>query len=315
MPAVVRRHRHALLLTGAAACWGVATVISKRAVAEIPPLTLLPVQLAVSVATLLVLTRLRRVRMRWSPDLHRLGALGVLNPGASYALGLAGLAHITASLSVVLWAVEPLLILALAWWLLRERITRPLVATVAAAFTGVLLIVVRPGSGGQALGVVLTLAGVAACALYTIIARTWLADDSTLAVVMTQQAYALAFAVALGTVGLVVSDTTTPLSRVSGEAWLSAIASGVLYYAIAFWLYLSGLKRVPAAVAGLFINLVPIFGIAAGHLFLAERLTGRQWLGAAVVVVAVSVAMLSPWWRPPAARPAGERPGGRADWA
>ena len=39
---VVRVHRFQLSLVVAAACWGGATVISKRAVEEIEPLTLLP---------------------------------------------------------------------------------------------------------------------------------------------------------------------------------------------------------------------------------------------------------------------------------
>ena len=42
--------RHVLALTLAAACWGIGTVISKRAVDEIPPLTLLSIQLGVSLA-------------------------------------------------------------------------------------------------------------------------------------------------------------------------------------------------------------------------------------------------------------------------
>ena len=43
-----------------------------------------------------------------------LGRLGLLNPGAAYALSLLGLTTITASLSVLLWALEPLMILFLA---------------------------------------------------------------------------------------------------------------------------------------------------------------------------------------------------------
>lgn len=46
--------------------------------------------------------------------MRRLSLLGVLNPGLAYALSIAGLAHVTASVSVLLWAIEPILILALA---------------------------------------------------------------------------------------------------------------------------------------------------------------------------------------------------------
>jgi probable blue pigment (indigoidine) exporter len=53
-----------------------------------------------------------------------------------------------------------------------------------------------------------------------------------------------------------------------------------------------GLRRVSATVAGIFINLIPVFGITAGCLLLAERLTIRQWIGAGIVVAAVAAATL-----------------------
>ena len=53
---------------------------------------------------------------------RRLTALGVLNPGVAYALGLIGLTTITASMSVLLWALEPVVIMLLAALVLREHI-------------------------------------------------------------------------------------------------------------------------------------------------------------------------------------------------
>jgi probable blue pigment (indigoidine) exporter len=279
-------YRPALYLTGAAAAWGIATVISKRAVQEIPPLTLLPVQLAVSVVVLLAVTWIRRLPVSWSPQLRWLAALGVLNPGVSYALGLLGLARITASMSVLLWAVEPLLILLLARAVLRERIPGPVTLAIAGAMAGVVLIVAQPGATGAMAGVALTLAAVAVCAAYTIICRRLLADDTALTVVLVQQASALAFAVALLIVAYLVQPTPV-LGHVSAWGWISAVASGGLYYAIAFWLYLSSLRHVTATVAGFFLTLIPVFGIGAGYLLLAERFTARQWAGAGVVVAAV----------------------------
>ena len=56
---------------------------------------------------------------------------------------------------------------------------------------------------------------------------------------------------------------------------------------VAFWFYVTGLQRVPASTAGVFINLVPMFGLLASFLLLGERLTGRQLVGAIVIIVAV----------------------------
>ena len=74
---------------------------------------------------------------------------------------------------------------------------------------------------------------------------------------------------------------------VSLTGWASAIGSGVLYYGVAYWLYLSALRTVPASLAAASFYLVPVFGLAAGFLLLGERLDPGQWLGIAVVSVAV----------------------------
>ena len=121
----LNRHRYAFALTGAAASWGLATVIAKSALAEIPPVVLLPVQLAASVVLITPVLLARRRQEPGTKKLGRLIGLGILNPGISYALGLVGLVYITASEAVLLWATEPIMIMALAAAMLREQSPRP----------------------------------------------------------------------------------------------------------------------------------------------------------------------------------------------
>lgn len=118
-----RSRRPVAALVAAASCWGLGTVVSKQVVDDVEPLTLLPVQLAASCTLLFVVTRARRERLTWTPPMRRLTALGVLNPGIAYALGLIGLTRITASMSVLLWALEPVVIMLLAGLVLREHIS------------------------------------------------------------------------------------------------------------------------------------------------------------------------------------------------
>ena len=285
----LNRHRTAPVLIGAAASWGIATVITKHALGEIPPITLLPIQLAASV---LLVTPFLLLRQREPPRTERLGkltALGVLNPGISYALGLLGLVFITASESVLLWATEPIMIMALASVMLREQITRAQVIAAGVASAGVALIVITPDRSNRPIGIALTLAAVAACAIYTVLSRRWMIDESSLRVVIYQQTAALAFALILLS-AVVLAGGIPRLSGISAGSWVSAIVSGWLYYGIAFWLYLTGLQRTPASVAGQYINLIPVFGIAASSLFLDEQLSARQWVGAVIIVGAVTVA-------------------------
>lgn len=287
MRTLLRTRSASLALILAAASWGTGTVVSKAAVAEFPPLSLLVIQLAASLVVLLALMRWRGVPIRDASVPPVLAWLGVLNPGLAYALSLIGLVSITASLSVLLWALEPVLILFLARLVLGEPLGRGLIGLSAIAVAGMLLILNASGSDGSLLGVVLTVAGIGCCAVYTVVTRRWIPDtDATAAVVAAQQVRALAFAVGLLGVLALAGGQVRP-DAVSPAGWASAIVSGVLYYAAAYWLYLSGLRRVPASVAASAFYLIPVFGVAGGGLLLGERLSGIQWVGVAIVVVAV----------------------------
>jgi probable blue pigment (indigoidine) exporter len=291
--------RDYLPLILAAACWGFGTVVSKRAVAEIPPLTLLPIQLGASLLILGILMRARGLPFRDHSASPLLGRLGSLNPGLAYALSLLGLATITASLSVMLWALEPLLILGLAAWFLRERVTPGLVILSLVAVGGMLLVIYQPGGGGP-IGVLLTVAGVGCCAVYTVITRCWIStSDSTAQVVVAQQTYALAFAFLLVTAAWILGGAVLPVA-ISPTGLASAIGSGVLYYGLAYWLYLTGLRQVPASIAAASFYLIPIFGLAGGFLFLGERLEPSQWVGIAVALAATAM-ILSRTITPPVA--------------
>jgi drug/metabolite transporter (DMT)-like permease len=277
--------RDLLLLALAAACWGVGTVVSKRAIDEIPPLVLFPIQLTASVVALALLMRRAGLPLGGSPA--RLGRLGMLNPGLAYALGLIGLTYISASLYVLLWAVEPLLILVLAAIFLGEGISRRFVLLSGMAAAGMAMVVYQPAIGGQWPGVLLVLAGVGCCAAYTVIARRWVgATDSTAQVVLAQQAYALAFAVALALAAAVLGENLR-FTSVSPAALAAAVGSGLLYYAAAYWFYLSALRRVPASLAATSFYLIPVFGLIASFALLGERLDPAEWLGVGIVVLAI----------------------------
>jgi probable blue pigment (indigoidine) exporter len=281
--------RDYLPLILAAACWGFGTVVSKRAVAEIPPLTLLSIQLGSSLVLLAIVMCARGVPFRDTTASPILGRLGVLNPGLAYALSLLGLVTITASLSVMLWALEPLLILGLAAWFLRERVTPGLVILSLVAVAGMLLVIYQPGGAGSPIGVLLTVAGVGCCAVYTVITRRWIStSDSTAQVVVAQQVYALALAFVLVAAAWILGGAVVP-PAVSPVGLASAIGSGVLYYGRAYWLYLTGLRVVPASIAAASFYLIPIFGVAGGFLFLGERLEPNQWVGAAIVLGAIGL--------------------------
>ena len=104
--------------------------------------------------------------------------------------------------------------------------------------------------------------------------------------VALQQTAALAWALLIWPIEL-GRGSLPALADVGPEVWGWAAASGVVYYGLAFWFYLSGLKQAPASLAGLFLNLIPIFGVGGAYLFLGERLAAAQWAGAALILGSV----------------------------
>jgi drug/metabolite transporter (DMT)-like permease len=278
----------------AATCWGLGTVISKAALDEIAPAVLLPIQLTASVIVLVLVMRWRGVPLRGDAP-AALGRLGILNPGVAYTLGLLGLATITASLAVLLWVLEPLLILVLATRFLGERLTPAIVVGSSAGLIGVAFVLYQPSAGNSELaGVALTFAGVICCAVYTILTRRLIPDArETSQVVVAQQAYSLAFVVVVAAIAVLVQGSDL-LARPSWTAWAAAIASGLLYYAGAYWFYLGALKRVPASIAAASFYLIPVVGVAAAWLLLGERLEPYQWLGVVIVLASVIVVARQP---------------------
>jgi drug/metabolite transporter (DMT)-like permease len=219
-----------------------------------------------------------------------IAGLGVLNPGLAYLLGLTGLSMTSASLATLIWALEPALIVVAARLLLGEPATGRIIGVAVAGFAGVALVAAGPVSGSLT-GGLLIVAGVACCALYAVWTRRIASSGSVLLVVFRQHATALGVALVFAT-----TSGYRPMEALAEAPWVatgSAIVSGVLYYGVAFFLFVGALRRVSAAVAGLFINLVPVFGIITAYLLLNERLRPLEWLGAATVLGAMTILLLA----------------------
>lgn len=124
--------------------------------------------------------------------------------------------------------------------------------------------------------------------------RRWLPGaDSTADVVLGQQAYALVLALGLiasiGVLGVSIAPASLSVATVA-----AAVASGLLYYAAAYWFYLGALRNLPASRAVASFYLIPVVGVAGGVLWLGDHFDVRQWIGAVVVIAAVVLSSREP---------------------
>jgi drug/metabolite transporter (DMT)-like permease len=278
----------AILLFTACSFWGVATVLNKALLSAISPTLLLLIQLLASVMALWAAIIWLKKALPKGRILLPAIALGVLNPGIAYTFNLMGLGRIPASVTSLLWATEPFLILGLAWLVLREPVTPKVVAVIAIGFTGAILVagLFSGQSTGQTdvAGVAYLFVAVLLCAIYTVFSRKLGGTVDALVLVAVQQAAGLVWA-SLLFVATVEHDMVEVLAAVPSAEICYAIISGLLYYAGAYWLYLSVLGRVSAALAGGSFNIIPIVTVAVAFVFLGERLAGLQIVGAILILL------------------------------
>jgi drug/metabolite transporter (DMT)-like permease len=278
----------AFLLFAACSFWGIATVLNKALLTTISPVLLLLIQLFASAIALWAAIIWLKTTLPTGRVLLAAIALGVLNPGISYTFSLMGLERISASVTSLLWATEPFLILGLAWLVLREPITAKVLAVIGVGFTGVVfvsgLLSGEPSGQTDILGIGLLFLAVLMCAIYTVFSRKLGDSVDALSLVAVQQTAGLVWAGVLlaSTAG---QDITAVIAAVPWKDMLSAVISGLLYYAAAYWLYLSALNRVSAALAGGSFNIIPVVTIVVAFVFLGERLTSMQIVGAALILV------------------------------
>lgn len=286
--------RAALCAMGAAAAWGVSLTLSYKALEAMPPAPLLVLQLAASIAFLQAERWTRSLRAKGARPPWRAVAGGLLEPGLSYFLVLLGLSAAGASVASVIGATEPLFVLMLAAALGLTRPNRRVWILAVTAFIGVIFISLnaQDATGGlswDALwGAGLILAGTAVAALYVALSEGWTRQFDPVVLLMRQQGVALVAALAMALALIPFQDNGPWWDAMTAETWIIAMASGGVQYAISFRLFLAALPALGAARTGFYLNLIPIFGVASAVIFLGERLTVLQALGAVLVIAALA---------------------------
>ena len=181
----------------------------------------------------------------------------------------------------------PLFVAVLARLFLHEPLTRPVLLALGAGLSGTALLV--GGQGGRdllrldyALGNLLALAAGLSYAVYALVgrAKSHGAPPASLA--------ALSFTTA--------AILLTPFALANGlrlptnfPAWLAVMYLGLVPTALAYALYLSGLRAVPATMASIGTLIEPLTASLLAALFLGERLTPSGLLGAGLLLSSLAI--------------------------
>jgi len=217
-------------------------------------------------------------------------ALGLLEPGLAYFLGLVGLAWVPASTASLIQATEALMIAMLCVIFLRERLKPQFWALSIAALLGIGLVLKQENIVNEhtmaRLGYVLIFAGTFSAAAYVVLSSHISLTLNPLVMIGYQQISAMALALILLIASLWHGSSSWP--HASPGTWVLALISGILQYSIAFALYFNAVRYIGTSLSGAFLCLVPIFGVTGGWLVLNEAMTYSKFFGAFFAIAAIS---------------------------
>jgi drug/metabolite transporter (DMT)-like permease len=238
-----------------------------------------------------VLRPMYEQRMLLRANWVRLALLGVLGVGCYNTFLYAALQTTTATNGVLISSMTPLLIVLIGRVLFGVRMTRRQQAGILLSLVGVVGIVSR----GDIMVLVrldlnhgdLLLIGCAfTWALYTVLLRWRPAGIGTLAF--------LGAAVVGGIVLLMLPLYLAELASGRVAVWNAATGAGMIYFAVfpsilAYLFWNRGVQQVGANRAGLFLYLIPVFGIMLAITFLGERLHLFHLVGAALIFTGIAI--------------------------
>lgn len=221
---------------------------------------------------------------------RRLTLLGAFGTGMYNALAYIGLTHTTATNGVLLNSFCPILIIAMAWAFFGKRLRPVEVIGVLVSLTGVLLIVMR----GELVvllrfsfnvGDFWVLASVASWAAYT-----------CLLVGRPQGLNNWVFLVTLAAIGLVLMLPFYVWEIASGKlidpvpvSFVAIAYTGVFPAFLGYIFWNRGVAMVGPNQAGLFMHLMPAFGMVLSMLFLDERPALYHVIGIALILTGIGL--------------------------
>jgi drug/metabolite transporter (DMT)-like permease len=278
-----------ILLLFTVVVWGWTFVATKILVAELGPIEIFALRLAIGLPFLGAVLLLRRVPLRFArTDIGPLflgGAIFTLH----VLVQIAGLVTTTATNSGWIIAVSPLALAVLSFIFLRERIGWSGVAGIAIATAGILLLVSRGHLTDlrwlRSTGDWLILMSAHTWALYTVVTRDLVRRRDPLAVTCGVLLVAAVFAA-------VLLAARVDLARVRS---LSPRGIAALFYlaipgmALGQWCWQEGVARLGAARAGLFLYVEPLATLTLAVPLLGEPFGPLMAVGGTLVLAGVYV--------------------------
>jgi len=270
------------LLIAATAVWGVSFVVVKESIAVVPPLTFLALRFAIATIALAPFTDFATPPSRAE---RRGGLLLTALLATGFAAQAVGLQYTTPARSAFIVAISSVLAPVVAFAVLRQRL-RWIVGVAVVIAGGGIYLLTAPDGGGLNRGDLWTLITAAVFGGHIVAVAELSKRHDALRLVWFQLAgTAIAAALLAGVIehGRIV--WSAPLVG-------ALLYTGVVATALALVWQMRAQRHMSTARAALLLCFEPVFATITSWLWLGERLSVTQGLGAALIVAGMILAEL-----------------------
>jgi drug/metabolite transporter (DMT)-like permease len=283
--------RHFAQLVALSALWGASFMLIRIASPVLGPNVLALMRVCAATITLAILMRL--LRHRW-PHSHwrELAGLGLLSVAMPFLLFSWAALHLPAGYSALLNSTAVVFGIFASAWLKEDTLTKRKLLGCICGFAGVALIV--------SLGPVKPSLEVALAALACVVASACYGSSTPLMkrALSRMQPLEIAAGIHAASVLLLVPGAvwTWPQAQFTPPALAAVLVMGVVTSGLAYWLHIRILSQVSPVAAMSPTFMIPVFGVAWGHIFLGEQLSAGIFAGGALVLVASAlITGFNPW--------------------
>ena len=288
--------KYFLQLVGLSALWGASFMLLRIASPLLGPQVLTALRVSLATLTLAIIMRVMRQRWPWS-HWRELVLLGVLSVAAPFVLFSWAALHLPAGYSALLNSTAVMFGTFAAAWLKEDTLTPRKLIGCLCGFAGVALIVQLGPVQPTPTVILAAIACVGAAAAFGI--------SAPLMKRATSHMQPLQIAAGIHAVSLPLllpgAAWTWPHAQFTLSALAIAALLGIITSGLAYWIHLRIVVHVTPVAAMSPMFMVPVFGVAWGHVFLGEPLSSGTYAGGALVLLASAlVSGFNPWrnrWR------------------
>ncbi|TBV17626.1 EamA family transporter [Stutzerimonas kirkiae] len=269
--------RDVMLTAVAPAIWGSTYIVTSELLPPDRPFTAALIRALPAGLLLLLFTRQMPARRDW----WRLLVLGALNIGIFQALLFVAAYRLPGGLAAVLGAIQPLLVMVLAWAVDGRSPAQTTLWSAVAGMFGMAVLLLSPQTVFEPVGIAAAVLGATCMAAGVWLTRRWQLDLPLLPLTGWQLVVG---GLMLAPVAWLADAPLPPLGRVEWAAYAYLSLAGAL---LAYALWFRGVARLPTVAVASLGLLSPLTAVVLGWVLLSQSITGTALLGLLIVLVSV----------------------------